>query len=48
LTDADDDQWVVQNHDEFVDQIGDVMLRNITDEVYPHNINIKLQKVKNS
>ena len=34
MTDADDDQWVVQNYDEFVDQIGDLMLRNITDEAF--------------
>jgi len=27
-------EWVVKNHDEFVDEAGDLLLRNISDEAF--------------
>jgi hypothetical protein len=37
-------EWVVQNHDEFVDQVGDLMLRNITDEAFKEFLAHKTKK----
>ena len=37
-------EWVVQNHDEIVDQAGDLLLRNITDEAFKEFLAQKTKK----